>query len=419
MKRSLKEVMQMKDWVLLAALVVAIVALVLLITPKEETIDTVTVIPPPSQIDIAETDLEASALSSQSMMALPETPVNMPDAKLVAWFNEKLGRTSGSITQKNIEEVVNGLPDYSSTGSKLNDITSGEPKEVAAKLLDLSGRQITNLTGLEVLGQLSGTKIAINLNTNAVTDIAPLGIPNLVYLNANVNQIKDIAPLVKSTELLELYVNNNQIADITVLAGLAKLHSFGVANNQVTSADALKNHYMVNLDLSGNRLGALRMAQYIASPSTYPLPTTLGIANNYINVLDPNDLSLGLRSITTTKYFPQYKMDMYDAAGMLIPVNVEIGSGPTQFRLLRRATNDGVTFGMPELIPNAQILPAYPIDAKGVEEKHKVDFTFDPLTGILTAEPKSYGKQIVSFYLWGIDASFTRVTIEFNVMMNK
>ncbi len=418
MKRSLKEVMQMKDWVLLAALVVAIVALVLLITPREETIDTVTVIPPPSQIDIAETDLEASALSAQSMMALPATQVAMPDAKLVAWFNGKLGRTSGTITQADIESVVNGLPDYSSTGSKLNDISSGSPVEVAAKLLDLSGQQITNLTGLEVLGQL-GTKIAVNLNTNAVTDIAPLGIPNLVYLNANVNQIKDIAPLVRSTELLELYVNNNQVADITVLAGLGKLHSFGAANNQITSADALKNHYMVNLDLSGNRLGALRMAQYIASPTTYALPTTLGIANNYINVLDPNDLSLGLRSITTTKYFPQYKMDMYDAAGMLVPVNAEIGSGPTQFRLLRRATNDGVTFGMPELIPNALILPAYPVDAKGVEEKHKVDFTFDPLTGILTAEPKSYGKQIVSFYLWGIDSSFTRVTIEFNVMMNK
>ena len=420
MKRSLKEVMQMKDWVLLAALVVAIVALVLLITPREETIDTVTVIPPPSQIDVAETDLEASALSAQSMMALPETTVVMPDAKLLAWFNTKLSRPAGqSITQLDIEQVVSTLPDYSSTGSKLNDISSGAPVEVAAKYLDLSGQQLTNLTGLEVLGLISGTNIAVNLNTNAVADITPLGIPNLSYLNANVNQIKDIAPLVKSTNLLELYVNNNQISDITVLAGLGKLHSFGVANNQITSADALKNHYMANLDLSGNRLGALRMAQYVASPSTFALPTTLGIANNYINVLDPNDLSLGLRSITTTKYFPQYKMDMYDAAGMLIPVNVEIGSGPTQFRLLRRATNDGVTFGMPELIPNAQILPAYPRDALGNEEKHKVDFTFDPLTGILTATPKSYGKQIVSFYLWGIDASFTRVTIEFNVMMNK
>ncbi len=84
MKRSLKEIMQMKDWVLLAALVVAIVALVLLITPREETIDTVTVIPPPSQIDVAETDLEAASLSSQSMMALPPTQVAMPDAKLLA-----------------------------------------------------------------------------------------------------------------------------------------------------------------------------------------------------------------------------------------------------------------------------------------------------------------------------------------------
>ncbi len=419
MKRSLKEVMQMKDWVLLAALVVAIVALVLLITPREETIDTVTVIPPPSQIDVAETDLEAASLSSQSMMALPPTQVAMPDAKLLAWFNGKLGRTSGSITQQDIESVVNGLPDYSTTGSQLNDISSGSPVQVPAKLLDLSGQQITNLTGLEVLGQIAGTKIAVNLNTNAVTDITPLGIPNLVYLNANVNQIKDIAPLVRSTELLELYVNNNQVSDITVLAGMGKLHSFGAANNQITSADALKNHYMANLDLSGNRLGALRMAQYIASPTTYALPTTLGIANNYINVLDPNDLSLGLRSITTTKYFPQYKMDMYDQTGALIPVNVEIGSAPTQFRLLRRATNDGVTFGLTEVIPNAQILPAYPRDALGNEEKHKVEFTFDPMTGILTAEPKAYGKQIVSFYLWGIDSSFTRVTIEFNVLMNK
>ncbi len=410
----------MKDWVLLAALVVAIVALVLLITPKEETIDTVTVIPPPSQIDVAESDLEASSLSAQSMQALPQTQVAMPDAKLLAWFNGKLGKASGTITQAEMEQVINNLPDYATgTGAKLNDISSGSPVEVTAKYLDLSGQQITNLAGLEVLGQISGTKIAVNLNTNAVTDIAPLGIPNLVYLNANTNQIKDIAPLVRSTELLELYVNNNQVADITVLAGLGKLHSLGVANNQITSADALRNHYMANLDLSGNRLGALRMAQYIATPSTYAAPTTLGLANNYINVLDPNDLSLGLRQITSTKYFPQYKMDMYDQTGALVPVNAEIGSAGAQFRLLRRATNDGVTFGLTEIIPNALILPAYPVDAKGNEEKHKVEFTFDPLTGILTATPKSYGKQIVSFYLWGIDSSFTRVTIEFNVLMSK
>ncbi len=421
MKRSLKEIMQMKDWVLLAALVVAIVALVLLITPREETIDTVTVIPPPSQIDVAESDLEASSLSAQSMQVLPATQVAMPDAKLLAWFNSKLSRpATQALTQADIESVVNGLPDYATgAGAQLNDISSGTPTAVSAKYLDMSGQQITNLAGLEVLGLMSGTNIAVNLNTNAVTDIAPLGIPNLVYLNANTNQIKDIAPLVRSTNLLELYVNNNQIQDITVLAGLGKLHSLGIANNQVMSADALKNHYMANLNLSGNRLGALRMAQYIATPSTYPAPTTLELANNYINVLDPNDLSLGLRQITSTKYFPQYKMDMYDQTGALVPVNAEIGSGGAQFRLLRRATNDGVTFGLTEIIPGAQILPAYPRDAKGNEEKHKVDFTFDPQTGILTATPKSYGKQIVSFYLWGIDSSFTRVTIEFNVLMSK
>lgn len=433
MKRTFKEVMQKKDWVLLGALVVAIVALVLLITPKEETIDTVTVVPPPAQADTiaaeSDADSEAAALAAQSMQMLPATKVNIPDAALLKWFNQKIGGgrpDNADVTQSEIETVVNALPDYSATvetggaGAKLTDMSVSPAVDVAAKYINLSGQKIASLTGLETLGLLTGTKVAVNIEGNSITDITPLSsVTNMVYLNARNNQIKDIAPLVKISDLLELYVNNNQLADITVVAGMAKLHSLGAANNLLTSADALKNHYLANLDLSGNRLGALRMEQYTGASNKYPIPTSLGIKNNYINVLNPVDFAIGLRNISKTDYFPQYKMDLFDATGAVIPVNVEIGSAPTSFRLLRRPTNDGMTFGVAEIIPGAQILPAYPRDTLGKEEAHKVEFTFDPATGFLVATPKTYGKQIVSFYLWGIDSSFTRVTIEFNVLMSK
>lgn len=200
---------------------------------------------------------------------------------------------------------------------------------------------------------------------------------------------------------------------------MPNLYVLNAADNQINSAEALKPHQMHVLDLSDNRLGKLVMEYGMASPTTYTETAfPLNVSGNYININDPGDFSVGLKAGAATLW-PQNKIDLFDMNGNLVMYVIEMGNERMNFKLMQRMTSDGTTFGAPQEIKNAVIVPAYPRDAYGNEEKHTVDFTFDPATGILTAIPKGYGNQYVTLYLNAADGSYSRVTLDFHVLMSK
>ncbi|MBG30233.1 MAG: hypothetical protein CMI31_09575 [Opitutae bacterium] len=83
-------------------------------------------------------------------------------------------------------------------------------KENGATVLELHGKQISDLTPLAELVDLK----KLGLGHNQITDLKPLA--NLIQLNTlwlPDNQINDLTPLTKLTKLKMLYLNGNPIPD--------------------------------------------------------------------------------------------------------------------------------------------------------------------------------------------------------------
>jgi hypothetical protein len=86
--------------------------------------------------------------------------------------------------------------------------------------IDVSGRNITNLSGLDYCTALT----QLQLDDNKIDDITPLShLTNLSYLELNGNQIHDISALSHLTNLRNLYLADNEISDITSLSNLVSL----------------------------------------------------------------------------------------------------------------------------------------------------------------------------------------------------
>ncbi len=132
--------------------------------------------------------------------------------------------------------------------------------------LDASGRNITDLAGLEyatrltildlVNNQISDISPLANLTSlatvdlwfNQIVDISPLAnLPSLTTLNLVNHQISDISPLAGLTNLTGLWLLDNQISDISALAGLTDLIGLGLNRNQISDISALAG--LTNLTL--------------------------------------------------------------------------------------------------------------------------------------------------------------------------
>lgn len=152
--------------------------------------------------------------------------------------------------------------------------------------LDLSGRQLSDLSALSVCRQL----VRLNLSGNAISDLSPLmDLPYLEELDISNNQVSDLRPLMalKSlqkvnaaqnsientaplgylTELLELDLSGNELRDLSGLASLGRLETLNLENtwlhdDYLSALGGLQSLIELNLkenpELTGDAVDALK-----------------------------------------------------------------------------------------------------------------------------------------------------------------
>ncbi|MGD1941575.1 MAG: CHAT domain-containing protein [Leptolyngbyaceae cyanobacterium] len=129
--------------------------------------------------------------------------------------------------------------------------------------LYLLDNQVTDLRPLAALSRLT----TLSVDQNQVQDLSPLAeLPSLTVLFASDNQVRSLAPLANLTNLAELYVADNQIGGLQPLAELSQLAYVNLGNNQITTVEALANlDALIDLDLSENRLVQLQALASLAN----------------------------------------------------------------------------------------------------------------------------------------------------------
>ena len=110
--------------------------------------------------------------------------------------------------------------------------TDGQPLRV----LDASGRKITDLSGIEALTVLE----ELNLADNAVEDLSPLaGLVGLKVLDLSGNRVVELWPLAGLPELERLALADNRVADAAPLALLTGLRVVDLSGNRIADLSAL------------------------------------------------------------------------------------------------------------------------------------------------------------------------------------
>ena len=126
------------------------------------------------------------------------------------------------------------------------------------KHLNASGRQISQLTGLEHATELTVLELGSNhisdvsalsdltkltdleLGSNRISDISGLsGLTKLTKLDLSTNRISNINDLARLTNLHQLYLNSNNISDLSPLAGLTKLQHLELYANNISDLSPL------------------------------------------------------------------------------------------------------------------------------------------------------------------------------------
>ena len=163
------------------------------------------------------------------------------------------------------------------TISDIDTITSDELP--SGKQLNLAGKDITDLSGLElfadkgiewiyldwnnisdmsVLGKFS-TLTKISASGNQVRDISFLNtLNNLQNINFSNNNISNIDAISNLTNIKYLYLDNNQIQNISALSNLNNLIEISIAGNQITDAGIItKLPFIENIDISRNNISSI------------------------------------------------------------------------------------------------------------------------------------------------------------------
>lgn len=180
-----------------------------------------------------------------------------------------------------ILEIIRNIEDDESknniTISDIDKITSDDLP--SGKQLNLAGKDITDLSGLELFADkgiewiyldwnnisdmsvLSSftTLTKISASGNQVSDISFLqNLQNLQNINFSNNNISNINVLSNLTNIKYLYLDNNQIQDITAIGNLRNLVELSIAGNQITNIDLLTRLAAIeNIDVSRNNIASI------------------------------------------------------------------------------------------------------------------------------------------------------------------
>ncbi len=116
-------------------------------------------------------------------------------------------------------------------------------------VLDLSGKKISDLTGLEAAINLK----QLSLRNNAVRDVSPLsGLTSLNTLDLSANQISSVTSLASMSSLRVLHLTDNEVDSLIPLETLQKLQFLFCENNRLNlSSDSPASKSISTLALRG------------------------------------------------------------------------------------------------------------------------------------------------------------------------
>ena len=188
------------------------------------------------------------------------------------------------------------------------DIYTTDLEQIFA--LNASGREITDLTGIEGCTNLTN----LVLSYNKIIDLGPLaGLVNLVSLNLNENAISDLSPLSDLTNLVRLYLGNNDVSDDTLysLTGLTNLTTLVLDYNNISDITPLSELTNLNcLVLNDNYIQDLSPLQDLTAL------TVLYLYNNLIISLEP------LQNLTELVTLYLYDNDISELAPLTGLINL-------------------------------------------------------------------------------------------------
>ena len=164
---------------------------------------------------------------------LPPEVVSIPDANLAAVVRETLGLAPGDAISQLDMLRLGGLE---ATGRQITDLT-GLEYAVNLKELLVGDNQISDITPLEESTIIEG----LELYNNNISDLSPLaGLTNLTNLNLNDNSVSDFSPLAGLRLTLQyLHLNGNSVSDLSPLAGLTNLKDLTFDDNSVSDLSPL------------------------------------------------------------------------------------------------------------------------------------------------------------------------------------
>jgi len=173
-----------------------------------------------------------------------------------------------------IRKVTNNESKQTITLEDIDTITADTLP--SGKQLNLAGKNISNLAGLELFAnkgiewiyldwnEISDISVLSQFNTltkisasgNQITDISSLtNLKNLQNINFSNNQITDIKPILNLSNLKYLSIDNNQIQDITGISKLTNIKELAMAGNKLINCNEITQiNTLENLDISRNQI---------------------------------------------------------------------------------------------------------------------------------------------------------------------
>ena len=163
---------------------------------------------------------------------LPLRAVSIPDANLAAVVRETLGLAPGDAISQLDMLRLGGLE---ATGRQITDLIGLEYAVNLTGLL-LGDNQISDITPLAESTIIEG----LELYNNNISDISSLAaMTNLSGLNLNGNSVSDLSPLVKLINLQQLVLDDNSVSDLSPLARLTHLTYLALEGNSVSDLSPL------------------------------------------------------------------------------------------------------------------------------------------------------------------------------------
>ena len=205
---------------------------------------------------------------------LPPEVVSIPDANLAAVVRETLGLAPGDAISQLDMLKLGGLE---ATGRQITDLTGLEYAVNLTGLL-LGDNQISDITPLEESTILD----RLELYNNNISDLSPLaGLTNLSNLNLNDNSVSDLSPLAGITNLSGLNLGGTSVSDLSPLAGLIFLQNLNLEGTSVSDLSPLPGLiFLYNLNLFGTSVSDLS-----------PLTESINLQDLELGVTPVSDLS--------------------------------------------------------------------------------------------------------------------------------